>query len=133
MISLILQGSAARGESREFSDLDFYIFARNLPVDQVQRGIYLNKLLSRMGCSRRLTLRGKEVSELTEVYPLFLDLAADGIIIYDPSNFARDYLEKIKKEIEKVGLIRYRTSSGYYGWNTKRPLKIGERIVIEIE
>jgi len=86
-----------------------------------------------MGCSRRLTLRGKEVSELTEVYPLFLDLAADGIIIYDPSNFARDYLEKIKKEIEKVGLIRYRTSSGYYGWKTKRPLKIGERIVIEIE
>lgn len=133
LISLILYGSAARGELKAHSDLDFYIFSDGLPQEAVERSIFLRKLLVGINTSRRVTLRGKESSELIEIYPLFLDLAFDGILLYDHRGFAQNYLEKIRKKIEKAHLQRYHTEDGFYGWKAKKPLRKGERIILEFK
>lgn len=64
---------------------------------------------------------------------MYLDLAADGIILHDENDFAKGILGKIRKRISDVGLARYRAPSGHLGWRLDRPLAKGEKIVIELE
>jgi len=131
--ALVLYGSSARGEIKEGSDIDLYIIADGLPDDRVERSLYLARLVAECGFERKISLRGKRPEELNDILPLYLDIAEDGLILYDPDMLARLFFQKVKKAREEKGLVRYRTPDGYYGWAPLRPLKPGERIELHLK
>ena len=133
LISLVLYGSVARGEDIERSDYDFYVVARGLPDGPINRSIFLREILFGLQLNRRFSIRGKGPKEMREILPLFLDLAIDGIILYDRDDFMKSFLEKVLKEIDEHKLTRYRTGEGYYGWQFEKPVEVGENIVVSLE
>lgn len=131
LVSVLLYGSIARRELGEHSDLDIYVIARGLPRNPLDRAIFLKGLISGLKTGRRISIRGKTPEEFAgEILPLYLDLAVDAIILQDKGGFSAGVLERIRGRIKQVGLLRYRTPSGYLGWKLSRPLEKGERIVV---
>ena len=134
LFSVILYGSAARGEQNEWSDLDIYVLAQGLPESPIRRVMFLKGLLADLKTEKKVSIRGKTPEEFGKpILPLYLDLAAEGVVLYDKANFASKILEKIREKVKEVGLARYRTKEGYLGWRLNRPLEKGERIVVELE
>lgn len=133
LVSLLLYGSVARGEDTEYSDYDFYVIARNLPERPIQRSVFLREALFGVELERRYSIRGKRPEEMKDILPLFLDLATDGIILYDRGGVAKKFLEKVLRKTEERKLIRYRTEDGYYGWRFEGPIETGENLVVSLE
>lgn len=133
LISLLLYGSVARGEGVEHSDYDFYVIARNLPERPIQRSIFLRGVLFGVQLERRYSIRSKRPEEMKDILPLFLDLATDGIILYDKGDFAKKFFEKVLRKTEERKLVRYRTEDGYYGWRFEEPIETGKNMVVSLE
>ncbi len=131
LVSVIVYGSAARGELREDSDIDLYVFSEGLPQGSLKRSLFLSGLVSEIQTARRITLRGKAPSELNEIVPLFLDLAADGVVLFDRGGIAAELLGKVRRATKRAGLVRFRTDRGFYGWRPRELPERGERIVVE--
>ena len=133
LVSLVLYGSVARGEPNEFSDYDFYVIAENLPKKPVSRIRFLRGLTFGLRLNRAHSIRGKSPDEMRDILPLFLDLAVDGVIVYDKNHFIRNFLRRVLEKIDEHKLVRYRTRDGFYGWRIDRPIKKGENVVISLE
>jgi predicted nucleotidyltransferase len=106
LVSLVLFGSRARGDARPDSDWDLLLIARTLSERPFDRHRYLqNSLPDRW--RGHISLLAKTVAEFeTAVPPLFLDIALDGIILYDPDNYAANRLGYLQKLLHAKGLFR---------------------------
>lgn len=106
LIALVLFGSRARGDARPDSDWDLLLLARNLPRRPFARHLYLQKILPERWRGQ-ISLLAKTVAEFeTAVPPLFLDIALDGILLYDPDNYAANRLGYLKNLLCVKGLLR---------------------------
>jgi len=131
---VILFGSVARGEEREGSDLDLFVVTEGLPEHPLERRSQLFKAVKDVVAKYKIDILpiGKTPEETYSYFdPLYFDLYADGIILYDKDDFAKNLLRKIGQRIEEQGWIRYRLKDGSYGWKLKRKIKWGERIRVE--
>lgn len=119
---LVLFGSTARGEASESSDLDLLLVANALPEKFMARMRYLRCLLP-SEVRGSVSFIAKTRAEFEAGFPsYYLDLALDGIILYDRENYMHQKLARIHELIETAGLRRQRTDYGF-SWEWRTPPK----------
>lgn len=108
LIAVVLFGSRARGEADEASDWDLLVIARQLPKQAFRRHLQLKTALP-PDWRGRVSLLAKTPEEFEARLPaLFLDIALDGIVLYDTDQYATKRLAGLRRLIEKRGLRRER-------------------------
>jgi len=113
-IGLILFGSWVRGEAKADSDVDILIVFRTLKGFDARSKAY-SIIASHL--NRALTLIDLTIEDLNrELTPLMINIAYDGIIIYDETGILEKFTSKVKAFIKKAKLIKYKTPNGKYGW-----------------
>jgi predicted nucleotidyltransferase len=120
LVAVVLFGSRARGDHRPESDWDLLVIAKQLPDDPLERLRYLKRLL-RPGYRSAVALIARTPEEFEDHVPsLYLDIALDGRILYDPAGYAAQRVGKLRRLIEQAGLYRERTRAGDV-WRWKEP------------
>ncbi len=116
VVAVALFGSRARGESSEHSDYDFLVIVRDMDECDRRFKIYdpLYKVLKRDITVIDIS-EDKIFRENLEIDSFLLNIAYDGVILYDPSGKLKELFNRIKKAI-KGKLVRYKTKDGKYGW-----------------
>lgn len=118
LVALAFFGSWARGEEKEWSDIDVLLIARDLPKHPFERNrLVYEPIESWRGKPRSISILARTVEEFTtDVMPLHLDLAADAIVFYDPEGFLASKLTRVQELIEEARLARERDSKGLLAW-----------------
>ena len=112
LIAVVLYGSQAIGEAHDQSDWDLLLIAENLPEKPLARHFFLKRALP-VDCRGAISLLAKTPMEFeARVSPLYLDIALDGKILYDPKEYVAARLEKLKNLIARSGLYRLRSKDG---------------------
>lgn len=112
MISVILFGSQAKGDAGPDSDWDFLVIAKGLPSSPLERHLSLKRVLPE-ACRGGVCLLAREPAEFEAHVPsLYLDVALDGKILYDPHGYAGEKVAFLRGLTERLGLYRDRTSAG---------------------
>jgi predicted nucleotidyltransferase len=106
LIAVVLFGSRARGEAHETSDWDLLVIARDLPAKTLARHLLLKNALP-AHWRAKVAILGKTPEEFEAALPsLYLDIALDGIALYDPEDYATVRLARLRRLIEIRGLRR---------------------------
>lgn len=112
LLSVVLFGSRARGDNLETSDWDMLVIAHDLPERPLVRRFYLKDLLP-VSCRGAVSILARTPSEFRSQLPsLYLDIALDGRILYDPTGYMTGELAVLKRLMRQVGLYREVTSAG---------------------
>jgi uncharacterized protein len=88
LIAVVLYGSRAKGEAHVQSDWDLLLIAENLPEKPLARHFFLKRALPAAYRGAVSLVAKTPVEFESRVPPLFLDIALDGIILYDPKGYA---------------------------------------------
>ena len=108
LIAVLLFGSRARGEAHRNSDWDLLVLARDLPPRLFQRHRVLKQMLPAAERGR-ISMLAKTPHEFDGSLPaLYLDIALDGIVLYDPDGYIEDKLARLRAIIGEKGLHRER-------------------------
>jgi len=106
LVSIVLFGSRARGDAHVDSDWDLLVIARELPQKAFARHLSLKNLLP-VTWRGVISILGKTPEEFAARLPsLYLDIALDGLILYDTTGYAAQRLSQVRQLIEKQGLYR---------------------------
>jgi predicted nucleotidyltransferase len=106
LVAVVIFGSRARGEASETSDWDMLIIARHLPEKVFKRHLWLKSLLPE-DWRGKVAIIAKTPDEFTaSLPPLFLDIALDGVVLYDPRGYLAEKLTQLRRLIGKHGLRR---------------------------
>src|SRR4051812_22808996 len=106
LMAVVLFGSRARGEAHEGSDWDILIVARRLPERTLERAIRLKQMLP-PEYRGEVSLLAKTPEEFTAGLPdLYLDIAVDGVILYDADEYMAERLRLLRELIRRKGLHR---------------------------
>lgn len=120
LVAVVLFGSRARGEASESSDWDLLVIAEGLPARVFDRNLYLKQLLPPECCGRISVLAKTPEQFRGTASSLYLDIALDGRILYDPRGFAEERLSSLRRQIGQLGLRRERTPEGF-DWRWESP------------
>ena len=108
LVAVMLFGSRARGEAHEDSDWDVLVIARRLPGRTLERAIQLKQMLP-PECRGEVSLLAKTPEEFMSNLPdLYLDIALDGMVLYDTGEYMAKRLRFLKALIQRRGLQRER-------------------------
>jgi len=131
---VVLFGSTAREETDSMSDLDVLIFTKDEEENRIKRDLRAYLALEPVRAKYRLdtTVVTLKIDEVRDVTPLLMNVAYDGVTLLDSSGRVGKLLGRIRKAVEKAGFVRYKIGDAY-GWKSKRPLKPGEDIAIELD
>ncbi len=111
LLAVVLFGSRSRGEAGEGSDWDLLVVVEGLPESPLERHIPLKRLLP-PGCEA-VSLLPRTPEEFEDHMPsLYLDIALDGKILYDPQGYMAERLSHIRRLIGELGLYREWTEAG---------------------
>jgi len=109
LVAVTLFGSRARSEARPDSDWDLLIIAHNLPSKPLERHFRLKALLPD-AWRARVALLAKTPAEFEARLPaLYLDIALDGVVLYDAEGYIAPRLAYIRERMTRLGLERQRT------------------------
>lgn len=120
LIAVVLFGSQARGEATEYSDWDLLVIAEDLPEKPLDRHLLLRRWLP-AASGGRVSLQAKTPTEFEARVPsLYLDIALDGQVLYDPRGYATARLARLRRLMQRHGLYRERRPAGDL-WRWRRP------------
>ncbi len=109
LVAVVLFGSHARGEAEAGSDWDLFVIAHNLPQGTFQRHLYLKQMLP-VEWRGEVAILAKTPEEFESyLTSLFLDVALDGIILYDSQSYMAERLARLRRLIQEQGLQRRQT------------------------
>ena len=115
LVAVVLFGSRARGDDREESDWDILVIAHDLPDRLFRRHIFLKAQLPPRWRGAT-SLIAKTPEEFEASLPAFyLDIALDGIVLYDPHGYMQEKLTRLQTLIRKKGLRREKIE-GSFAW-----------------
>ncbi len=140
LISVLLFGSAARGEAGEGSDIDILVVSEKFG----KRGRFevFNVIENDLKASDEyLELKENKLGTLISPVPLtpseveknpsiLLDIVMDGIMLYDVDDFIVNKMKSMRKKLKKMGSKRIFLDDKRYYWDLKPDYKLGE--VVEI-
>lgn len=107
LIALVLFGSRARGDARPESDWDLLLIADNLPASPLRRGDYIHSFLPHEWRYRVNLLAHTPTEWFGRVTPLALDVALDGVLLYDNSqNLIPARLSALREQLAQLRLER---------------------------
>lgn len=113
ILAIVLFGSRARGDAKEESDWDVLVIARGLPERQIERYRKMKEILPEKWRGRTSIL-AKTPDEFESMLPsIYLEIALDGLILYDPQGYARDHFEKLRRLIQSKGLKREKQGNDF--------------------
>ncbi len=140
LISVLLFGSAARGDAGEGSDIDILIVAEkfgaggrfevfnvienDLKASDEYRDLKENKLGTLIS---PVPLTPSEVEKNPSI---LLDIVMDGIMLYDVDDFIVNKMKSMRRKLKKMGSKRIFLDDKRYYWDLKPDYKLGE--VVEI-
>ena len=120
LIAVVLFGSRAREEATESSDWDLLVIAEELPDKPLDRHLLLRRWLPATS-GDRVSLQAKTPTEFEARVPsLYLDIALDGQVLYDPQGYATARLAQLRRLMQRHGLYRERRPAGDL-WRWRRP------------
>jgi len=115
LVAVVLFGSQARGEADANSDWDLLLLARRLPEKPWQRHTQLKRLLPE-AWRGRVSLLAKTPAEFEAHLPaLYLDVALDGVVLYDTGDYMAQRLAYLRELLARRGLRRER-AGGEMTW-----------------
>ncbi|MBU1205846.1 MAG: nucleotidyltransferase domain-containing protein [Proteobacteria bacterium] len=121
---VVLFGSQARREGKVVSDWDVFILADGVPDNPVERTISFQNILFKSGIrSVSPIIRTREEFE-RNLRPIYLDIAFDGIVLFDRDEYVESKLKEIRGIIRKHGLQR-EEKKGNFSWKWKNPPRPG--------
>ncbi|HHW29471.1 MAG TPA: nucleotidyltransferase domain-containing protein [Syntrophomonadaceae bacterium] len=139
LVTLAVFGSVGRNTPRPDSDIDLLIIADDLPHGRIKRvrefdlvEEKLKPLLERMwqkGIQTSLSPIIKEPNDVLKGSLIFLDMLDDARILYDRNGFFRNYLDDLRKRLDKLGAKKVYRGGAWY-WVLKEDYKIGEEFEI---
>jgi len=120
LVAVVLYGSRARGQEREASDWDLFIIAMDLPTQLWERHILLKRFLP-AAYRGAVSLLAKTPQEFEEkISSLYLDIAQDGQILFDPQGYAHRRLTDLQRLMAETGLYRKKSLGGeVWRWRQK--------------
>ncbi len=122
LVAVVLFGSRARSEEHADSDWDLLVIAEGLPESTFARRLYLKKLLP-VDCRGAVSILARTPIEFeAQLSSLYLDVALDGQVLYDPSGYMSHRLAVLRQLLGEIGLYRERTSAGdWWRWKNTAP------------
>lgn len=106
LVAVVLFGSRARGEADDHSDWDLLLIAHDLPPKPFQRHLQLKQMLPADWRGKVAILAKTPVEFESHLSSLFLDIALDGIILYDSQDYMASRLGRLRRLIRDQGLQR---------------------------
>ncbi len=140
LISVLLFGSAARGDAGEGSDIDILIVAEKFGKNG--RFEVFNEIEKDLKASEEYQdLKDKKLGTLISPVPLtpseieknpsiLLDIVMDGIMLYDVDGFIKNKMKSMRRKLKKMGSKRVFLDDKRYYWDLKPDYKLGE--IVEI-
>lgn len=122
LVAAALFGSRARGDATPESDWDVLLIAHHLPERPLQRHFFLKTMLPETWRAR-LSILAKTPSEFEARVPsLYLDIALDAVVLFDPQGYLQDRLAKLREQIARLGLHRERINENWvWRWKATPP------------
>ena len=119
LVAVVLFGSRARGDAKEDSDWDMLVIAKDLPKRQMERYRETKEILPQKWRGR-ISILAKTPDEFEAVLPsLYLEIALDGLILYDPQEYAAVQLQKLRRLIQAKDLRREKRGTDFiWQWGT---------------
>jgi predicted nucleotidyltransferase len=122
---VVLFGSRARGEGRRNSDWDVLILAEEIPENPVDRTLLLKDICFKKGI-RGVSPIIRTLEEFEKsLRPLYLDIAWDGILLFDRAGYVSAKIKEIKEIVKKSDLKRVKRGGGWI-WEWKIPPRAGQ-------
>ena len=121
LVALVLFGSRARGEATAASDWDLMLIAKGLTPKPFERHLYVKQLLP-VEWRAVASVLAKTPEEFdVSLQLVYLDIAIDGIILYDRNRYITKRLKAIRNHLERQGLHRKQQGHNFeWGW-TRSP------------
>jgi predicted nucleotidyltransferase len=117
LVALVLFGSRARGDERPESDWDLLLIAENLPASPLQRRKHVLSLLPADWRYRTNVVAHTPAEWFGRVTPLALDIALDGVVLYDnPRHSFTAHLTALHEQLVHLGLERRQLEDGEWLW-----------------
>jgi len=117
LLALILFGSRARGEARPDSDWDLLVIAENLPDSPWHRQKQILALLPQTWRHQVNILAYTSSEWFARVTSLALDIALDGIVLYDNTHaLLPARLSALRKQLSDLGLERQAIDENQWVW-----------------
>ena len=109
IVGAVLFGSKVKGTDTICSDTDIMIIADNINPKRQRRGFeitQIKRLFAGPPLDILLMTPKETVSNFKNHNPLFLDIAEEGIIIFDNDNFLYNLIKETKDYVKKCGIKR---------------------------
>lgn len=103
LIGAVVYGSRVRDDYTVESDFDLLVVASGVHPKRQRRGeeiLLLKKLLPPAPFDILLLTPEETLSNFQNHNPLFLDIASEGIILFDTDNFLKNLMEETKDYLE---------------------------------
>jgi hypothetical protein len=120
LMAVVLFGSQARGDTKPESDYDIFLLAKNLPERPVERLLFVRHAIAAK-FAEKISITARTPEEFESGFPsLYLDLAVDGVTLYDTGNYMTQKLQRIREIIKQAGLERKRFDH-QFSWEWECP------------
>ena len=113
LIAIVLFGSQARGEATSTSDWDILLIAHSLPVRTFQRHLYLKEMIPSDWRSLIAIIAKTQEEFESHLSDLFLDIATDGVVLYDTNDYMTKRLSSLRQLIRNRGLSREKIQQSF--------------------
>ena len=140
LISVVLFGSAVKGEAEEGSDIDILIVAETFRswgrfdiFNEIENDLKASdeyRDLKEFNLGTIISPVSLTPSEIEKNPVILLDIITDGFILYDVDNFMENKIKNLRKKLEKSGSKKVFIDEKRYYWDLKPDYKLGE--VVEI-
>jgi predicted nucleotidyltransferase len=128
LVSVVLFGSRARGETRPESDVDLLVVVRGLPRRRFERYSGLPDLAREVSAAFAQAVAPILLTpeEAQRVKPYYLGMLSGHEILHDRDGFFAGVLDRLRQRLAELGSRRHVDRDGHEYWDLKPDWKPGD-------